>query len=152
MSTCLIKMKSIGLLLLLLNFQAMAQESWLTNFEEAKKRAVEEDKHILMVFAGSDWCAPCIKLEKQVLDTDEFIQNTKEQYVLIKVDFPRRKKNRLSPELQQQNNDLAEKYNRSGGFPLVVVLNTTGKKLGEVGYEKVTPKEYIVLLNEMIKQ
>ena len=36
-------------------------QNWLTNFNEAKKEASEKNKIIVLVFQGSDWCAPCIK-------------------------------------------------------------------------------------------
>ncbi len=145
------KITSLGCLLLVLGVNHINAQEWLTDFEEAKQIASKNDKHIVLVFAGSDWCAPCIKLERQVLGTEEFKKNAKQNYVFIKADFPRKKKNRLSEEQQTHNNKLAEKYNRSGGFPMVMVLDKTGKKLGEIGYKKVAPKAYLDLLNEMIK-
>ncbi|MBQ4822599.1 thioredoxin family protein [Aquimarina sp. MMG016] len=129
----------------------LSAQEWLTDFEIARKKAKEDNKHIILVFAGSDWCAPCIKLEKQILETEEFQKYAKENYVLLKADFPRKKKNQLPESLQNQNIKLAEIYNKSGGFPLVVVLDKEGKKLGETGYKKVTPAFYIETLNRMIK-
>ena len=31
-----------------------------------------EDKNIIIVFSGSDWCAPCIKLDKNIWQSDAF--------------------------------------------------------------------------------
>jgi len=132
-------------------FNILQAQEWSTDFNEAKRIASENDIPILVLFSGSDWCAPCIKLERQVLSTPKFMQYAKDNYVLIKADFPRKKRNQLPEAIQNQNNELAEKYNRSGGFPLVVVLDKDGKKLGEVGYKKVTPDLYLELLNKMIK-
>lgn len=137
--------------LMLIGVNSLTAQEWLTDFEEAKKIASDNNKHIVLVFAGSDWCAPCIKLERQVLETENFKQYAKENYVLVKADFPRKKKNQLSENLQKQNKQLAEAYNKSGGFPLVVMLDEEGKKLGEVGYKKVTPDGYIKILNKMIR-
>lgn len=137
--------------LIFIGINQIHSQEWLTNFEEAEKMASENDKHIILVFTGSDWCAPCIKLEKQVLHTEEFQKYAKENYVLVKADFPRKKKNQLPQKSQDQNKKLAEMYNKSGGFPLVVVLDKTGNKLGEVGYKKVTPPEYFSILNKMVK-
>lgn len=144
------KITLVGFLLFVLGINDISAQEWLTDFEKAKQIASENDKHILLVFAGSDWCAPCIKLEKQVLDTQEFKEKAKQHYVLVKADFPRKKKNQLSAEQQVHNNKLAEKYNKSGGFPMVIVLDKAGEKQGEVGYKKVAPKEYLDLLNQMI--
>jgi len=37
----------------------------ITNhFEEIQKNAKQLNKNILIIFSGSDWCAPCIKLDR----------------------------------------------------------------------------------------
>ncbi|PKV50016.1 thioredoxin-related protein [Aquimarina sp. MAR_2010_214] len=146
-------MKKIIIIVFLIfsGINLVSAQEWLTNFEKAKRIAQENDKNIILVFAGSDWCAPCIKLEKQILHTEEFQGYAKKHYVLLKADFPRKKKNQLPEALQNQNKTLAEAYNKRGGFPLVVVLDKNGKKLGETGYKKVTPNAYLEILSTMIK-
>jgi thioredoxin-related protein len=44
--------------------QIVGAQNWLTDFDKAKEQAKKENKSIVMVFSGSDWCAPCIKLDK----------------------------------------------------------------------------------------
>ncbi|MBS2098402.1 thioredoxin family protein [Carboxylicivirga linearis] len=117
-------------------------EEWVTDFNEAKQLAASEHKNILMLFQGSDWCSVCMRLDKEILSTDEFLKKAKEQYVLLKVDFPRRKANALPKEQQEKNNRLFEKYNQKGYFPLVVILDEKGDVLGETGYKKMSPDEY----------
>ncbi len=121
-------------------------QDWLTNIDEAKKQASELDRNIILVFQGSDWCAPCIKLEKEIWSSQEFQAYAKDHFVMLKADFPRKKQNALSPDQQEHNEGLAEKYNRDGYFPFVVVLDGSGKVLGESGYKKISPAEYIILL------
>lgn len=123
-----------------------AQE-WQTNFEQAKTIAAKENIPIILVFQGTDWCAPCIKLDKEIWSTEEFIAYASKHYVMLKADFPRKSKNALAPKQQEQNNKLASLYNKNGFFPHVVVLDKTGKRMGETGYKKTTPAEYIKLLN-----
>ncbi len=125
----------------------MNAQDWETDFEKAKKLATEKDRNIVLVFSGSDWCAPCIKLETEIWSTEEFINYANENFVLLKADFPRKKKNRLTEEQQEKNNQLAEKYNTRGYFPLVVVLDKNEKVLGTTGYKKIEPSEYIKLLS-----
>lgn len=122
-------------------------QNWLTNFEDAKEIATIENKNIIMLFSGSDWCAPCIKLEKYIFETEEFKSYSVENWILLKLDFPKKKANRLTAEEQEYNNVLAEKYNVEGFFPLVVVLDKQGKVIGKTGYKKVEPDEYIKLLS-----
>ena len=51
---------------------ARAADGWLSNFEEAKAVAVKEQKDLLLDFTGSDWCAACAALKKEVWDKDGF--------------------------------------------------------------------------------
>ena len=132
-------------LMIFLGSSLIAQE-WQTDFEQAKAKAAEQNQNIILVFQGSDWCAPCIKLDREVWSTEEFKTYAKNHFVMLLADFPRKKENVLLAEQQEKNNKLAEKYNGNGYFPFVVVLNKDGKVLGETGYKKITPAEYIDLL------
>lgn len=131
---------------LLKTFSLSAQE-WQTDFDSAVKLASDKQAKIIMVFQGSDWCAPCIKLDKEIWSSDDFKAYAKAHYVMLKVDFPRRKENKLAKEQQEHNNMLAEKYNKQGYFPYVVVLSSEGKVLGTTGYKHVSPDDYLKLLN-----
>ena len=138
--------------LLFLSFiLGLQAQSWQTNLEEAKALALEQDRHIILVFQGSDWCAPCIKLDREVWSTDEFQAYAKDNYIMVQADFPRKKKNRLSEAQQMHNNALAEKYNAQGIFPLVVVMNAAGEVLGTTGYHKTSPTDYIKELDAFSK-
>tara|TARA_B100000795_G_scaffold71256_1_gene50114 strand:- start:3891 stop:4331 length:441 start_codon:yes stop_codon:yes gene_type:complete len=130
--------------------QVQAQE-WFTNMEDAKTRATLEEKIIVLVFQGSDWCAPCIKLNKEIFESKTFRLYAENHFIMVQADFPKRKKNALTPELQSHNNALAERYNKRGIFPLVVVLNEGGAVLGETGYLKTTPEKYILELENLTK-
>ena len=126
---------------------SMNAQDWQTDFSEAQKIASEKNQKIILVFQGSDWCAPCIKLDTEIWSTKEFIDYSKDNFVLLKADFPRKKKNKLEDVQQEKNNQLAEKYNTKGYFPFVVVLDKNAKVLGNTGYKKVSPSEYIKILN-----
>jgi len=124
-------------------------QKWETDLTTAKKRATDEKRNIILVFSGSDWCAPCMKLEKNIWESKEFINDSNNHFVLLRADFPKKKNNSLSKEQQEQNNQLAEKYNKQGLFPLVAVLSKDGKILGTTGYKNVSPKEYIAMLHSL---
>lgn len=129
---------------------SFAQE-WIKDINLAKEIASKNKKPILLLFSGSDWCAPCMRLEKQIFATEEFKKYAAENYVLLKADFPQRKKNKLSKEQQIHNNKLAEKYNQNGNFPYIVVLNSSGKATGSLGYKNIEVKAYIKSINTQIK-
>ena len=127
------------------SFNLFAQD-WKTNFVEAKTLATEEHKNIILVFSGSDWCAPCIKLERNIWESQEFKSHAASNWVLLKADFPRKKSNRLSKEHTKENEMLADNYNPNGYFPLVVMLDASGKILGTTAYKDISPSEYITHL------
>lgn len=104
---------------------------WLNDFEQAKKLASEQDKLILINFAGSDWCAPCIKMKREVFEAAEFQSYAAEKLILVKADFPRQRKNQLDQVQKQHNEKLAEHYNPTGKFPLTLLLTADGKVIRE---------------------
>jgi thioredoxin-related protein len=144
-------MKKIVVVALFLLSSLGYSQNWLTSIEEAKNQAGKENKTILLVFSGSDWCAPCMKLEKVVWKSEAFKQEADQKWVLLRADFPKKKGNQLSPELTASNKKLAEKYNKGGSFPLVVALDKTGKVIGMTGFKNVAAEEYIKIINALIK-
>lgn len=106
-----------------------------TDFETASRKAREEQKTVMMVFSGSDWCKPCILLKKEVLSSEAFSQFASENLVMLNLDFPYRKQNQLPKEQQAHNEALAEQYNPKGVFPLVLLLNPDGSVAQQVPYQ-----------------
>lgn len=137
------------ILLLFMAVSTLSAQDWKTDFNDAKAQAQKENKKLIMVFQGSDWCAPCMKLNREIWSSDTFKSYAKDHYVMLKVDFPRKKDNALPKEQQTKNGQLAETYNKKGFFPFVVVLDSKGKEIGETGYKHISPDEYINLLNSL---
>ena len=127
-------------------------QNWKINFESAKQEALKENKNILLVFSGSDWCAPCIKLENVVWKSEAFKTEAEKNWVLYKADFPKKKANQLSLELTESNKQLAEKYNKNGSFPLVILLDKTGKVIGMTGFKNISATDYIQYLHSLEKK
>lgn len=145
------KKSTIILLVALINLSSVFAQDWQTDFSTAKEIATNENKPIVLVFQGSDWCAPCIKLDREIWSTETFKNYAKNNYIMLQADFPRSKKNALSESQAEANAKLAETYNKSGFFPFVVMLDNKGNVLGETGYKKITPEAYIEELNSFIK-
>ena len=105
-------------------------------FEETLVTAKEREQNILMVFSGSDWCKPCIQMKETILKTTAFESFSKDNLILLIVDFPYRKKNQLAKEQQLHNEKLAEKYNQEGSFPKAILLTANEEILGNITYEQ----------------
>ena len=141
-------MKTVLSILLLF---ALVDQPWLTNWEQAQSKATQENKFILLNFSGSDWCAPCIKMKKEVFENEAFLSMAEKELVLVRADFPRSKKNQLPKELIAHNEKLAEKYNPSGKFPLTLLVDTKGKVVKEWdGYAFATQDKFLADLKETL--
>lgn len=144
-------MKKLFLSILLLFSAFSFSQDWKYNFEEAKQIASEEGKNIIIVFSGSDWCAPCIKLDKNIWQSEVFQKEASKEWIIVRADFPRKNANTLSKEQTEHNRMLADKFNQEGSFPLVVILDKNGKLLGKMGFKNVSPEEYIKMIHAFDK-
>lgn len=89
---------------------------------DLQTKAKSENKHIAVYFSGSDWCSICHQFKKKVLDAKEVDSLLNNKYVYHNADFPQRKK--LEKELTATNEELAEKLNKEGVFPLLVIVDS----------------------------
>ena len=144
-------MKKIVTFLVLFIVTISFGQDWKYNFEEAKALAKDQNKDIVVIFSGSDWCAPCIKLDKNIWQSEAFKKESTDKWILVKANFPRKKANQLSEEQEAHNRGLAEKYNLEGSFPLVVLLDKDGRVLGKMGFKNVAPEEYIKMMHALKK-
>ncbi len=121
---------------------------WFVDFAAAKKEAREEDRPLLLLFTGSDWCPFCIKLEKEFLATKKFEKYVDDELVMVFVDFPRRL--RQSAEQASANRKLAADY-KVEGFPTLIMLSPDGDRvLGQTGYQNdISVDQFIASLKAM---
>ena len=120
--------------------------------EKAAQLAKQENKLIFMNFSGSDWCRSCIVLKQSILNTPEFESFANDKLILLDVDFPRKKKNRLSKEQTQYNEKLAEKYNKDGQFPTIIILDADLNIVAKTGYKRLSPAQYINHIKTLIEK
>lgn len=141
--------KSVFLLCLMMHVAGFAQE-WNYDLETAKKKAVTEDKNILLVFSGSDWCARCMQLEKTVWQSETFKNESKKNWVLLRADFLQKKGIPDPVDVNDSKMILTEKYNRDGFFPFFVLIDRYGKVISKSGFEDLaTADDYISLFKKM---
>src|SRR5215471_11565842 len=124
-------------------------DEWQTDAVKAQAQAKKENKLVLLDFTGSDWCGWCIKLKKEVFDTQEFKDYAAKNLVLVEVDFPQKKK--LTEEQKKANDELQKKYSIQG-YPTIIMLDGDGKKVGELGYGRGGPKPFIEKLEGLKKK
>ncbi len=101
---------------------------WIEGYEEAAKISQKTGKPILANFTGSDWCGWCIRLDKEVFSKQEFTKWAKKNVVLLKVDFPRRKK--IATKIAEGNKSLQQTFQVSG-YP-TLWLFSVGKEINDI--------------------
>lgn len=140
---------------LLIGFLGVANLStgWENDFDSARQKASREHKLILLNFSGSDWCIPCIRLHKNIFESESFTRYADENLVLINADFPRLKKNQLSRDQQHKNDELASKYNEKGIFPYTLLLDANGKVLHTwEGLPNQSAEEFTTALKDLVNE
>lgn len=121
---------------------------WLENYEAALAKSKESGKPILADFTGSDWCPPCIAMDKEIFSSQAFKDWAPGAVVLLELDFPNKRK--LSAALKKQNDGLAQKYGLRS-YPTVMILDSAGEVLGQtVGYNSVSVEDWIKSVNGLL--
>lgn len=143
--------KLILLSLLMISSLLFSQEKY-KSFQEIKNDAKQLNKNILIKFSGSDWCVPCIKLQKKVIEEAIFQEFLTKNLIFVEADFPR-KKGKISPETVIRNKELADYYNKQGIFPKLVLIDFEGKILKEwEGFDKTSASIMIQEISQTINK
>lgn len=131
------------LLALLITAGPAVAADWETDYAKALETAKRENKRVLLDFTGSDWCGPCIQLNKRAFSRPEFRAYAEKNLVLVEIDYPQRKKQ--SASLVKQNEKLAKQYGiEEKGYPTIVLLDPAGKIVRELsGYDGETAADMI---------
>lgn len=98
---------------------------WLTNLDEAKKLAKEQNKPLYFLITGTSWCPWCIKLERDVYNNPEFWNTFQDRLIFVKYDIDRKR----TPE----QTHVMDSYGVMG-VPVVLIFSSDGKEIGRLGY------------------
>ncbi len=103
--------------------------NWVATYKEALKRSKQEDKPVLIYFTGSDWCGPCIRLDRELFHTEKFKSLSDKDLILLEVDIPRNQ-DLVAPDKMSENLYLKSKF-KVNAFPTLLFVNHKGKKVAE---------------------
>ena len=113
---------------------ASALTGFDTDYDAARERAKTYGRHMMLYFAGSDWCKLGNKLEEEVFAQPKFLSTTTNEFELVVLDFPKDKSKQT--EAQRKCYDrLFRKFKPS--FPMVAVIDACDESvMFEAGYIK----------------
>jgi thioredoxin-related protein len=125
---------------------------WLDDYRLAKFISNRLKRPLFLCFTQMDGSEYCQKFEDEIFKTDEFKKYARKNLVLLRVDFPKAEAlQKAQPDaLKEQNKQLADQY-AVRGYPMVVVLNFMGQRIGESKYMKGGPEFFIKQLDQIVK-
>ncbi len=107
-------------------------KSWYVHFDDASAAARRENKKILLLHTGSDWCGWCKRLSKDVLSKDEFKSFVNGKFILLYFDSPSAR-HPMKKAQRDHVKHTERKLGISGGYPCTFILDAQGKVLGRIG-------------------
>jgi len=122
----------------------MASDVWLKNIPDAQKLSKEQNKPLFIEFTGSDWCPPCIMMEKNVFSKEAFLERAQEKFILVKIDIPQADK-----ELSEKNQKVLEEYEVMG-VPTILLMDPAGKEFSRFSASEFNTVEK--MLSELERQ
>jgi FAD:protein FMN transferase len=105
---------------------------------------------VLLIFSGSDWCLPCIQLNKTILSDSAFKRYAATNLILRTADFPQKKK--LKPSEVTANEKLAEEFNPEGAFPLFLLVNPGKTIVVSLVWESYSANDFIKQIKDEIQK
>ena len=119
------------------------------DFDAALKKAADENKTVLALFTGSDWCIWCKRLEGEVLSQKAFSDEVGKTFVPVFLDFPS-DKSLVKEATLKRNRELSKKYSVRG-YPTVLLLDAKGEVLAQTGYKKGGPEKYLAHVKGLVQ-
>ena len=123
-------------------------DAWYIHLEDAKRAAKRTGKKIYALHTGSDWCPPCMNLEKNILSSSKFKRFARENLILLFVDSPRKKP--IPDDQRAYNRQLARMLNFGSGVPSILLLDANGNPINRIGGRK-DAKTHIKAIRDALK-
>ena len=93
-------------------------DGWETDIARAKRRAAAENKPILVLISGPEWCGPCQALEKNVINKPDFSRVARKNAVCLFIHSPKTP----TPESRARE-QVFKKVFKTGGVPRYALVD-----------------------------
>ena len=99
----------------------------ITDWNKAKELAQKENKQILIILTGSEWCAPCKKMDKRVIENPKFQKYAEEKLIVFLIDLPGGGLI-LNSKVYQDYQRFQKKY-QTNSLPSLILTDKNGVKI-----------------------
>ncbi len=110
---------------MLMSFGVKAQIKKYKKWEQAIEVSKKDNKDILIILTGKEWCAPCKILEKNILINNQFEEYAEPRFVVFEIDIPKSHLSRLKSPIVKLHEEFSVKYNATA-FPSLILVNKEG--------------------------
>ena len=111
-----------------------------TDWNVTQEKAQKLGKNILIILTGSEWCKPCIKMKKNVIETIEFEKFANENVEIFEINLPRNQD--LNSKVVKDYNYFKNKY-QTNALPTLILVNNVGKELLKIS-DGLSSKEKVI--------
>lgn len=130
-------------------------------FKDAQAKAKKENKMIMLVFSGVQWCPPCQMYDKYILKSSQFKSFAKSKLILIDIDMKRNREitvsvdgKEIKPEKKESFDktisELNQKYPHRG-VPYSVIIDDKGAIVFEqMGFPRKKPNQFVQNIKKKI--
>lgn len=124
-----------------------AKKPKLVTLEDTIKTAKQDNKDIVLDLTVSDM-ELCQKLDKEVFNTEKWKKDSTKKYIFIRLDYAQG--DVVSPEQKEYNEKLRNEFGVDK-YPVVFVLDSTGKPYARTGYLQDSPgaKNFLDYLGQL---
>ena len=127
-------------------------DGWYVHLDSAKTEASRLKRPVFLLFTGTDWCAPCIRLEKEVLTEKAFLSFARDNLVLAKMDFLRNGP-QPSIEMQVHRDSVTARYlGDRQSVPTVFLLRNDGSVIAKTTYREGGVDAYVRHIKQLLGQ
>lgn len=99
---------------------SFAQLKKYTDYDQAVSEAKKNDRDILIVLTGSEWCKPCIKMKNNVFAEKEFIDFANEKFIIFELNVIMPMD--MNSENYKEYRYFTEKY-QTNALPTLILLD-----------------------------
>jgi thioredoxin-related protein len=102
---------------------SFAQITKYDDWDIAKQQSELKGKNILIILTGAEWCKPCVKMEKNVIENEQFIEYANRNLVILEINIPRNQN--YNSKIMKDYVYFKNKYS-TNALPIMILVDKNG--------------------------
>jgi thioredoxin-related protein len=105
---------------------SFAQVTKLDDWDSAKEQSELSGKKILIILTGAEWCKPCVKMEKNVMENQQFIDYANQNLIIFEINIPRNQN--YNTKTMKDYLHFKNKY-ATNALPIMILVDKNGTEI-----------------------